>query len=159
MGESAKTHRGTASRVRHEVRYTWRALAILLLSLAGMGVSAYLLYYHWSPAEAFCAGGKSCAEVDASPFSEILGVPVSLLGLFMYAGLAGLALLSVKGWRGSASLGVFGLSLVGLLYSVYLTYLEVFVIHAVCLWCATSAVIITVIFALSLGPALREQEL
>lgn len=138
------------------MRLSRRALAILLLSLAGIGVSAYLLYYHWSPAEALCAGGKGCAEVDASPYSEVLGVPVSLLGLLMYAGLAGLSLLSRTGWRGQASLGIFGLSLVGVLYSAYLAYLEIFVIHAICLWCTASAVIVAAIFGLSLGPVLRE---
>ena len=38
------------------------------------------------------------------------------------------------------------------LFSLYLTYLEPFVIRAVCMWCLTSAVIMTLILLLSLGP-------
>ena len=36
------------------------------------------------------------------------------------------------------------------LFAAYLTSLELFVIHAICRWCVTSAALITVIFLLSL---------
>jgi uncharacterized membrane protein len=42
----------------------------------------------------------------------------------------------------------------GVLFSVYLTYLELFVIRAVCMWCLTSAVIITLLMLLAMPPAL-----
>jgi len=45
---------------------------------------------------------------------------------------------------------VFGAALIGLLYSLYLTYLEFFVIVAICPYCVSSAVIITLIFILSI---------
>jgi len=53
------------------------------------------------------------------------------------------------------------MTLCGVLFSIYLTYLELFVIHAICSWCLFSAVIITVLFLLSLRPmvqALKTQE-
>jgi uncharacterized membrane protein len=34
-----------------------------------------------------------------------------------------------------------GLTLLGTIFSIYLTALELFVIHAVCAWCLTSAVV------------------
>ena len=37
----------------------------------------------------------------------------------------------------------------GVIFSTWLTYLELFVIHAICQWCIVSAVIVTVIFAVS----------
>lgn len=36
-----------------------------------------------------------------------------------------------------------GIALAGTLYSAYLTYLELFVIHAICQWCVTSASLVT----------------
>jgi uncharacterized membrane protein len=57
-----------------------------------------------------------------------------------------------------APLAVFGMSLIGVLFSLYLTYLEPFVIGAVCAWCLTSAVIITLLMLLSLRPALQAVE-
>jgi hypothetical protein len=35
------------------------------------------------------------------------------------------------------------------LFSLWLTYLELFVIHAVCMWCVISAIIVTLIFIAS----------
>jgi len=40
-------------------------------------------------------------------------------------------------------------SLVGVLFSAWLTYLELGVIHAICIWCVTSAVIVTLILLVS----------
>jgi uncharacterized membrane protein len=45
---------------------------------------------------------------------------------------------------------MFGMALFGTLFSIYLTYLELFVIHAVCIWCLSSAVSITALMLLSL---------
>ena len=44
---------------------------------------------------------------------------------------------------------------VGVLFSAWLTYLELAVIHAICIWCVTSAVIVAVIFLVSVAE-LRE---
>jgi hypothetical protein len=35
------------------------------------------------------------------------------------------------------------------LFSVWLTYLELFVIHAICQWCVVSAILVTVLFVIS----------
>jgi uncharacterized membrane protein len=47
---------------------------------------------------------------------------------------------------------MFGMALFGTLFSIYLTYLEIFIIHAVCIWCLSSAVIITALMLLNLPP-------
>jgi uncharacterized membrane protein len=47
-----------------------------------------------------------------------------------------------------------GMTVFGVLFSLYLTFLEPFVIKAVCMWCITSAVIMTLLLLLSLKPAL-----
>lgn len=44
----------------------------------------------------------------------------------------------------------FALALGGVVYSLYLTYLELAVIHAICIWCVTSAAIVTALFVLTL---------
>jgi uncharacterized membrane protein len=40
---------------------------------------------------------------------------------------------------------------VGVLFSAWLTYLELGVIHAICIWCVTSAVIVTLILVVSVA--------
>jgi uncharacterized membrane protein len=57
--------------------------------------------------------------------------------------------------KGSPPLAVFGMTLLGTLFSLYLTYLEPLAIRAVCAWCLTSAAIITLLILLSLPRALQ----
>jgi uncharacterized membrane protein len=131
----------------------WRATAIPALAALGLGVSAYLTWVHYSGNLALCAGSGGCEAVQASRYSELGGVPVALLGLGLYVGL-----LALGAWRAVARdapplvpLALFGLALAGTLYSAYLTYLELFVIHAVCPWCVSSALLVTAIWLLSIG--------
>ena len=44
---------------------------------------------------------------------------------------------------------LFGITLFGFLYSLYLTYIELFVIFAICPFCVVSAIVMSVMFALS----------
>jgi len=135
----------------------WRLWLMRLLALAGLGVSGYLTWTHLTNQAIACGGSQDCDLVQQSAYSAVLGIPVALLGMLAYATL--LALLFLRGrlpeaWDAYIPLAVFGISLIGVLYSAYLTYLEIYVIHAICRWCVSSAVIITAIFFLSL-PDLR----
>ena len=135
----------------------WRPWLMRLLALAGLGVSGYLTWTHVTNQAIACGGLQDCDIVQQSVYSAVLGIPVALLGVLAYATL--LALLLLRGrlpeeWDAYIPLAVFGISLIGVLYSAYLTYLEIYVIYAICRWCAASAVIITAIFFLSL-PDLR----
>jgi uncharacterized membrane protein len=135
----------------------WRLWLMRLLALAGLGVSGYLTWTHLTNHAIACGGSHDCDIVQQSAYSTVLGIPVALLGVLAYATL--LALLLLRGHLPEAleayiPLAVFGISLIGVLYSAYLTYLEIYVIYAICRWCATSAIIVTAIFFLSL-PDLR----
>lgn len=131
------------------------ARVLVALSLVGFAISGYLAYSKFAHSDPFCAGLGSCAQVQASPYSEVKGVPVAVLGLAYYAALAGLGALRALGRGGEgAVLGIFGLALAGTLYSAYLTYLELFVVLAVCLWCLALAAVSTAILGLSI-PGLR----
>jgi len=48
-----------------------------------------------------------------------------------------------------------GEAAIGVLFSAWLTYLELGVIHAICIWCVTSACIVTLILVASIAD-LRE---
>ena len=80
-------------------------------------------------------------------------MPVAVLGVAGYlvilAALAledRLPLLTVYNGR----LLLFGLTLFGFVFSAYLTWAEVVQIKTVCTWCLASAVLMTLLFALSL---------
>jgi len=130
-------------------KLTWVSL---ILTVLGVLDSAYLLIYKISNNNAMCLGSGDCSTVNASRYSEINGIPVSLLGLFAYLAILILLILEIRILFSSdnSNLLVFGISLVGVLFSVYLTYIEFFVIHAVCPFCIISAIVIVLIFIISI---------
>jgi uncharacterized membrane protein len=67
---------------------------------------------------------------------------VALLGLIGYVLILG-SLLAPD--REETRLATLGLTLVGVGFSGYLTYRELFSIHAICEWCVSSAVILTLL--------------
>jgi uncharacterized membrane protein len=144
-----------ASRLRL-VSLDWLRVTMIVLCLAGLGVSAYLMWGYSVPgATLSCGGSSGCEAVKNSEFSNILGIPMPLIGLLSYGALLGLLIgqshISIVegGWSAYVALAIFGVSLTGVLYSAYLTYLEIFVIYAICRWCVASAVIMVAIFLLS----------
>lgn len=137
----------------------WLDWAIPLLSLIGLGVAGYLAYVETQPVLAVCGPVGDCNAVQNSPYATLLGVlPVGVLGAAGYIGI----LAAWLWWRFGPGpladympLAIFGMTFFGVLFSLYLTYLEPFVIQAVCMWCLTSAVLITLLMLLSLNPALQ----
>jgi uncharacterized membrane protein len=133
---------------------TDRTLRVASLALACLGLidSAYLWFYKITSNDRMCLGSGDCALVNYSEFSEIYGIPVALLGVLAYLLLAGILLVEPR-WKPAtdhAPLVVFGLSLIGILFSAYLTYIEFMVIEAVCPFCLVSAAAITLIFILAI---------
>jgi uncharacterized membrane protein len=116
-------------------------------------VSGYLTWAYLGNQPIICGQSEGCDQVRNSVYSHVLGIPVAALGLLAYVCLLGLVLL--RRWtldvlQGYVPFAMFGVSLVGVLYSAYLTYLEFYVILAVCRWCIASAVIMTAFFVLAL---------
>jgi uncharacterized membrane protein len=135
----------------------WLQLSMLLLTLAGLGVSGYLMWGYTTPGAALaCGGSHGCDTVKDSVYASILGVSLPIIGLLSYSLLLLLIIaqnqdtLKNRSWSPYIALTIFGFSLAGVLYSVYLTYLELFVIYAICRWCVASAIIIITIFLLSI---------
>jgi uncharacterized membrane protein len=126
--------------------------ATALLALAGVAIAGYLTYVHYAELEPFCVGGGGgCERVQTSPWAELAGIPVSLLGLLAYvAVLASLALPETLG----RSVAAF-VSLVGFGFSAWLTYVELVKIDAVCQWCVASALVMTALALVSVARMLR----
>lgn len=132
-------------------------MGIAILSLLGLLVSAYLTLYKLGYLGVIQCTTGGCETVQSSQYSMFFGFPVALWGVGAYALLLMLSLRGLKPERAGdrrIALGIFGVAAVGLAFSAWLTYLEAMVIHAWCQWCVVSAVLITLIFLLSL-PGLR----
>jgi uncharacterized membrane protein len=122
-----------------------------VLSILGALDALYLLIFKLTGNNRMCLGNGGCHDVNFSSYSEIYGIPVSVFG--MAAFLAILCILFLEGRlkiaKENGPLAIFGISLGGVLFTAYLTYLELYVIHAICPFCVASAILITLIFILS----------
>jgi uncharacterized membrane protein len=125
---------------------------MIVLTAVGIGLATYLTYIHYAGLKPACTAGESCTKVQTSVYSKVGGVPVALMGLVGYIAIMG-SLLAPPGEN--SRLATMALTLVGFGFSAYLTYRELFSIHAICEWCVSSAVILTILMLLSLWRFLR----
>lgn len=140
-----------------EVRPPVTRMLIAALALVGILVAAYLSMYKFGMLGTIQCTIGGCEKVQTSRWADFLGLPVAAWGLGAYVVILALALAGLQPrWAGSRfiALALFGLSAIGVAFSAWLTYLEAFVIHAWCQWCVVSAILITLIFLLSI-PGLR----
>jgi uncharacterized membrane protein len=133
-------------------------MLVAVLCLAGFFISAYLWLYKLGKIGNLACGTGGCETVQLSPYARFLGIEVALIGLVGYLVLFVLALLSLQPGLAAARWPVrllAALSGGAVLFTAYLKSLEFFVIHAICRWCVASALIITIVFVLSLLEARR----
>ncbi len=132
-----------------------RKILLLILILAGFFDALYLHWVYTSPNHPLVCLGTGCDTVRASKYASLWGHALPDYGVLMY-GVLILAVLT-EAWLSSPAirrwiqLATIAIAAAGFLFSLYLTGLEAFVIHAWCAWCVGSAVIVTLIFLLSLA--------
>jgi uncharacterized membrane protein len=119
---------------------------IAILALAGVVVSALALHVHYCTDTQPCSINEKwdCGVVNHSPFAEIAGAPVAMIGIAGYLVLGGLALMRQRAL-------VFLAALVGLGFALRLTFIEEFALGVWCLYCVISQIVIALITLLSLG--------
>jgi uncharacterized membrane protein len=117
-------------------------------------IASYLLAVRLAGDAPVCGPSGGCETVAASEYSTVLGLPVAGYGVAFSLVLVVCAL---AWWRRANRwplLLAYVLLLLGVLVVAYLSYLELFVIHAICAWCASYAAV-TVASLLVAGLALR----
>jgi uncharacterized membrane protein len=129
---------------------------MIVLAVIGLGVASYLTYIHYEDIKPLCTAGTSCIKVQSSVYAKLAGVPVALMGLIGYVAVLA-SLLAPEGENTRFATVAF--TVVGFGFSAYLTYRELFSIHAICEWCASSAVIMTVLMCLAIWRFLRGDRL
>jgi uncharacterized membrane protein len=133
-------------------------MIVAALALAGIFISLYLTLYKLGViGELTCSIG-SCETVNTSRWATFLGLPVAAWGLLFYLDVFIIAVLGTTtrfDFEPVISVVLVAQAAVGVLFSGWLTYLELAVIHAICIWCVTSACIVVIIFLVSLAD-LRE---
>jgi uncharacterized membrane protein len=133
-------------------------MIVAALALAGIFISLYLTLFKLGViGELTCSIG-SCETVNTSKWATFLHLPVAAWGLLFYAAVFVISLVGTmprfenESFVSALLVAEAG---IGVLFSAWLTYLELAVIHAICIWCVTSAGIVLTIFLVTISD-LRE---
>jgi uncharacterized membrane protein len=128
-------------------------IAMIVLTVLGIALASYLTYIHYAGIKPLCGtNGGGCEIVQTSQYSELVGVPVALIGLLGYVAILGSLLLPESE---TSRLATVVFTVVGCGFSAYLTYRELFSIHHICEYCVSSAVLVTILMVLAVWRFLR----
>lgn len=141
------TNSETQSFKRWGINHKRIALAFLILALLGFIDATYLTIAHYRGGIVPCSIVGNCEKVLTSEYAIIAGVPVALLGSLYYFAIFLFAFLSISRKDERFLFAASGFISLGFLSSLWLIYLQLFLIHAICLYCMFSAAITGALFA------------
>lgn len=119
-------------------------IGIILLAGLGFADASFLTYEHYTNAIPPCSIHplfSDCGIVLKSSYATVGGVPLALIGIVYYACVLIFLFLPQKIWKQLVLILPVG----GFICSLYFVYLQLFVIHAICIFCFTSAIITTLL--------------
>jgi uncharacterized membrane protein len=141
----------------------WLYRISVALSVLGLLVSIYMTIYKLTHNDVMCIGNGGCSVVNNSSYSAIYGIPVALVGVGGYLSILAVLLLEKRNptgfLRDNATMILFGITLMGFLFTLYLVYVEVVLLKALCPFCVTSQITMTLIFIVSVVRLVRQPQL
>ncbi|HUI89864.1 MAG TPA: vitamin K epoxide reductase family protein [Anaerolineales bacterium] len=136
----------------------WLYRISIALTLLGLAVSVYMTVFKLTDNARMCLGNGGCSKVNSSAYAEVYGIPVAAIGIGGYAVIAALLMTEKRSefFQQNGTMLVFGLALIGFLFTLYLIYVELALIHALCPFCVTSQITMTILFIFSIVRLARQ---
>jgi uncharacterized membrane protein len=138
----------------------WLVRISVALVILGLAVSIYMTVYKVTSNNAMCLGSGDCSTVNSSRYAEVNGIPVAVFGVIGY-----LAILVVhyfenrnRFFKQNSTLMIFGMALTGFLFTVWLIYVEIALLKALCPFCVTSQIAMTIIFIIAVMRLIRQPQ-
>lgn len=124
----------------------WLVVLFLIFSGTGFLDASYLTTKHYLGTPINCSLFNGCDTVTRSAYSMIAGLPVALFGVLYYLVVFILAMSYVDTGRANFFFAAVLATPLGFFASLWFAYLQIFVIHALCLYCLISATMSTLLF-------------
>lgn len=135
-----------------------KLLVLVLMSAFGLWASGTVLviFYTLNQQLPICPTGTywgvhfDCGQVLSSPYSKVFGVPLEVLALAYFAINLGMVYLIAFGSDHVSRLSLqalFGWRFIGVAIVPYLVFVELFLLHAICVYCTMMHVAILLDFA------------
>lgn len=150
---TAQTKRQESTIAALSTGNTLRIISLVLIVI-GIFISGYLSYVKLTNVAMVCveSGAFNCEVVQNSAYSRLFGIPVAWLGLGTYLVMGAIILFEkrIAFLREYGIMLVFGINLFGWLFSMWLVYVQFFLLKALCPWCLSHEVVITILFVISI---------
>jgi uncharacterized membrane protein len=139
------------------IRHIHPGLVLATLDVIGFVIASYLAITELTPGgEVQCGPIHGCETVQHSVYSRpFAGIPVAVYGVFLSITLF---MFAIAWWRTNnykLLLVHYGLSLIGVLFEGWFQFAQIFLIHAVCVWCETYGLSLILRFVIALWVYLR----
>lgn len=124
---------------------------IRLVVLPGFAAATYLTYTKLFDVPIACGPSHGCGVVATSEWSELFGIPVTLLGMLTYIAIFASTFFKHE----NAKLLAAFLAVIGVCFSGWLQYQSLFVMKHACPYCITSAIAMLLLSFLTVWRVLR----
>ncbi len=150
MGSTTETVKEVSERDGKTTDRPISRIVLVVLALAGLGVSLYLTNFHFkilsdANYESFCSINATfdCDKVNSSPWAKLWGIPLGLYGAGFYSVILALSAFtfSRKDKHAGAPQLIFGLSFLAVVLSLGLAYISAVEIGAWCILCVSLYII------------------
>ena len=161
MSDTSKAVAAARPSLWRRIRSIHPGLVLATLDLIGFGIASYLSIEELTPGgEVVCTIGgvgiSGCQDVAHSAYSRpFAGIPVAVYGVILSLTLFTLA---IAWWRSNnyqLLLFHYGLSLIGVAFEGWFQFAQIFLIHAVCIWCESYGLSLVLRFLIALWVFLR----
>jgi len=139
------------SAVTQRLRRTHPGVILAVLDVVGLLVAGYLSWVELGNGIPSCGPFHGCETVAMSSYARIGGIPVAVFGVILSVTLLMLAIAWVRSDKPGLLDLHYGLSLVGVIFEIYFISVQMFILHAVCIWCATYGVSLVARFFVALA--------
>ena len=138
----------------------WLYRASVALVVLGLLVSIYMTIYKVTSNDSMCLGSGDCSTVNASKYSKVNNIPVAVFGVIGYLAILGVHSFENRNrfFKQNSTLMIFGMALTGFLFTVWLIYVEIVLLKAICPFCVTSQVAMTIIFIIAVTRLIRQPQ-
>jgi uncharacterized membrane protein len=121
----------------HRLKTIHPGLILAALDVVGLLIASYLSFVELGGGTPSCGVLHGCETVAQSPYARIGGIPVAVFGVCLSLVLLTLALAWIRTNNPTLLDLHYGLSLIGVIFEIYFISVQAFILHQVCIWCAS----------------------
>ena len=118
---------------------------LIILSLIGFSVSAYIFYSKKFNKPLYCPIGENCDDVVKSKYGKTFGIENTIPGMGFYILVLAYSIGSLLNRNVFKEMTVYylivGISFASVLFSLYLVYVQKFILKKWCIYCIVSTTV------------------